>query len=73
MTKKQEYEQDVMRSLGNIEGKLDGIDTYIKDSKKKDDDQDTRLTKIENRQHWIAGAYAFLISSVYGFFNGGGA
>lgn len=49
---------EVQRSMGRIEGKLD---TFIAQMKAQDDRttaQEVRLRKVENRQHWYSGAGA---------------
>jgi len=56
----QQQLQDISRALGRLEG---SIDTFIKQMAKQDERTtalDTRVGKVENRQHWYSGAGATL-------------
>lgn len=49
---------ELQRAVGRIEGK---IDNFIEQMKVQDDRHgklDTRVRKVEGRQHWYAGATA---------------
>ena len=50
--------EEIHRSIGRIEGKLD---TFIQQMKAQDDrttDLEVRTRKVEARQHWYSGAAA---------------
>ena len=58
---------DVQRSLGRIEGKLDALNQTMASYSQRADKTESRVSKIENRQYWYAGASAVL-GTIVGFF-----
>lgn len=65
---------EIHRSLGRVEGKLDSlIDSFDIDNEERNKKHDTlekRVSKIEAKQHWYAGA-ASAIGAIAGIFLGG--
>jgi hypothetical protein len=55
---------DIARSLGRIDAKLEDIKEVLQHGSDKFDRHDVRIRKLENRQHWYAGAAAAIASSV---------
>lgn len=51
---------DIMRSLGRLEGKQDAILANQAEHSRKIKEQGERLDKVEKRQVWWAGAIAAL-------------
>lgn len=48
---------DVIKSLGRIEGIVEGIDKRLDSGSKRMDGHDRRLGKMEGRLSWFAGAW----------------
>ena len=74
-----DQEGELLRAVGRIEGILESIETFITESRAKDDSQDSRLGKLENRVFFIwvvgpflIGALGFLeqIKTIFGFKGG---
>jgi hypothetical protein len=66
---------EIQRSLGRVEGKVDLLLAELKERNARDDarhaahderhaGQDARLRKVENRQYWLSGGGAVLGSLV---------
>lgn len=64
---------DVQRSLGRLEGKLDSLaeqfTELVEAVATSGHRTDTRVRSLENKQHWYAGA-ASVIGSAIGLFTG---
>jgi hypothetical protein len=50
--------EDVQRTLGRLEGKLDQFLSKLADESKRTDNHDKRLLKLERWQAWTFGAAA---------------
>lgn len=60
---------EISRSLGRVEGKLDSLIETMKGRDDRADDLDRRVGKVENRLHWYSGAAAAL-GSLFGLYIG---
>lgn len=49
---------EIHRSVGRIEGKLDTFINQMAEHDKRTTELEVRTRKVENRQHWYAGAGA---------------
>lgn len=58
---------EIQRSLGRMEGTLNEIKEDIKDGNVDNNDRDKKISKLEGRQNWAAGA-SFIIGSVVTYF-----
>ena len=62
-----QYIADLQVGIARLEGK---VDTFLEQMKKQDDrttTQEVRIRKVENRQHWYAGAAAGIGALVTAF------
>jgi hypothetical protein len=64
---------EISRSLGRVEGKLDSLIETIKVRNERDDDRsdslEKRVGKVEAKQHWYSGAAATL-GALFGLYMG---
>jgi len=51
-------ESEVQRSLGRIEGKIDGIASRLDAKDKLDIERDRRIDSVQRRQWWLSGVAA---------------
>lgn len=63
----EETEAGIQRTLGRIEGKLDGILATQVTQQNRADDAEKRIQAVEAKVHWYSGTVA-IIAAVFTFF-----
>lgn len=61
---------ELHRSLGRVEGKLDSLIESFGGQDKRHEELDRRVGRVEQRQHWYSGA-ATIIGAIIGIKIGG--
>ena len=59
--------RDLSQAVGRVEGKIDAFIDQMAVQDKRTTDLEVRTRKVENRQHWYAGA-ATIVGGIIGRF-----